>query len=135
MANINHRGVDCYRSFVSVFSSLLHSGLEVLIPFSVFVSMTTTYLLTTSPASPPGRPYPTVAAWATFLGISSAILATVQYAPQLFHTYHMKLVGALSIPMMMIQTPGGILMVTSIVLRPGTNWTSGISSLLTTGSV
>jgi hypothetical protein len=92
-----------------------------------FVSITTTYLLTTSPASPPGRPYPTVAAWATFLGITSAILAAVQYAPQLFYTYHMKLVGALSIPMMMIQTPGGILMVTSIVLRPGTNWTSWIS--------
>jgi hypothetical protein len=36
----------------------------------------------------------------------------------------MKLVGALSIPMMLIQTPGGILMVTSIALRKGTNWTS-----------
>jgi hypothetical protein len=36
----------------------------------------------------------------------------------------MKLVGALSIHMMLIQTPGGILMVTSIALRKGTNWTS-----------
>jgi hypothetical protein len=36
--------------------------------------------------------------------------------------------------MMMIQTPGGILMVTSIVLRPGTNWTSEFSSLSTAAS-
>jgi hypothetical protein len=36
----------------------------------------------------------------------------------------MKLVGALSIHIMLIQTPGGILMVTSIALRKGTNWTS-----------
>ena len=92
--------------------------------------MTTTYLLATSPASPSGSPYPTVAAWATFLGVSSAMLAAVQYAPQLLHTYRTKLVGALSIPMMMIQTPGGILMVTSIALRPGTNWTSEVSFFL-----
>ena len=59
-----------------------------------------------------------------FLGVSSALLATIQYAPQLLHTYRMKLVGALSIHMMLIQTPGGILMVTSIALRKGTNWTS-----------
>jgi len=36
----------------------------------------------------------------------------------------MKLVGALSIPMMLIQTPGAIFMVLSIALRPNTNWTS-----------
>lgn len=48
----------------------------------------------------------------------------VQYAPQLLHTYRTKLVGALSIPMMLIQTPGSILMITSIALREGTNWTS-----------
>jgi len=39
----------------------------------------------------------------------------------------MKLVGALSIPMMLIQTPGAIFMVLSIALRPGTNWTSWIT--------
>lgn len=91
---------------------------------SVFVALTTAYLLGTVSPSPSGTIPPQISAWATFLGLSSAILATIQYAPQLLHTYRMKLVGALSIPMMMIQTPGGILMVTSIVLRPGTNWTS-----------
>ncbi|KAF8963509.1 hypothetical protein BDZ97DRAFT_1820246 [Flammula alnicola] len=92
-----------------------------------FVSLTTIYLLSTAPASPTGTISPQTATWATLLGVSSALLAAVQYAPQLLHTYRTKLVGALSIPMMMIQTPGGILMVISIVLRPGTNWTSEFS--------
>ena len=48
----------------------------------------------------------------------------VQYTPQLLHTFRIKHVGALSIPMMLIQTPGGILMVISVALRPGTDWTS-----------
>ena len=112
---------------ICTFSVLSYSGVQTPIPLSGFISMTTTYLLVTSPTSPSGSPYPTVAAWATFLGVSSAMLAAVQYAPQLLHTYRTKLVGALSIPMMIIQTPGGILMVTSIALRPGTNWTSEIS--------
>jgi len=64
--------------------------------------------------------------WAVFLGLSSAALAAIQYAPQIYHTYHAGLVGALSIPMMIIQTPGAGIMVISIALRPGTNWTSWI---------
>lgn len=62
--------------------------------------------------------------WATFLGVMAAVLAAFQYLPQIVHTYQHKLVGALSIGMMLIQTPGSILMVISIVLRPGTNWTT-----------
>jgi uncharacterized protein with PQ loop repeat len=92
-----------------------------------FVAFMTAYLLATAPASPSDTIVPQISLWATFLGVSSATLATIQYAPQLLHTYRMKLVGALSIPMMIIQTPGGLLMVTSIVLRPGTNWTSWIT--------
>ncbi|TEB26964.1 hypothetical protein FA13DRAFT_1736979 [Coprinellus micaceus] len=65
--------------------------------------------------------------WGKFLGVSAAAFATVQYMPQLIHTYRTKLVGALSIPMMCIQSPGGVLMVLSIALRPGTNWTSWIT--------
>ena len=65
-----------------------------------------------------------------FLGVSSALLAAIQYAPQLLHTYRMKLVGALGIHMMLIQTSEGILMVISIALRKGTNWTSTFSILL-----
>lgn len=43
----------------------------------------------------------------------------VQYTPQLLHTFRVKHAGALSIPMMMIQTPGGILLVVSVALPPG----------------
>ncbi|KAF8868590.1 hypothetical protein CPB84DRAFT_1213163 [Gymnopilus junonius] len=99
----------------------------------IFISLTTAYLLAFSPStltptpSPSDAPSPQISLWATFLGVSAALLAAIQYAPQILHTYRTKLVGALSIPMMMIQTPGGILMVTSIVLRPGTNWTSWIT--------
>ncbi|KIJ90352.1 hypothetical protein K443DRAFT_116712, partial [Laccaria amethystina LaAM-08-1] len=49
--------------------------------------------------------------------VSSALLAAIQYAPQLLHTYKAKVVGALSIPMMLIQSPGAVLMVLSIALR------------------
>ncbi|KAH7910535.1 hypothetical protein BJ138DRAFT_1152644 [Hygrophoropsis aurantiaca] len=62
--------------------------------------------------------------WATFLGVSSALLAAVQYTPQLVRSYRLKVVGALSIPMMVMQTPGGVFMAVSIGRRPGTNWTS-----------
>jgi len=42
-------------------------------------------------------------------------------------TYRLKVVGALSIPMMCIQTPGAVLMVLNIAMRPGTDWTSWIT--------
>ena len=65
----------------------------------------------------PDEPSTQLELWATFLGVSSATLAALQYAPQIVHTYRLKLVGALSIPMMLIQTPGAIFMVLSIALR------------------
>ena len=81
---------------------------------SVLVVFVTFYLLgTTIPGEPPTR----LEFWATFLGVSSATLAALQYAPQIAHTYRIKLVGALSIPMMLLQTPGAIFMVLSIALR------------------
>lgn len=100
------------------------------LPFSVIVALTTIFVLATAVPSPSaGEPLPPVLySWARFLGLSAAACATVQYMPQLIHTYRTKLVGALSIPMMCIQSPGGILMVLSIALRPGTNWTSKLSA-------
>ncbi|KAG6884622.1 hypothetical protein C0993_009451 [Termitomyces sp. T159_Od127] len=94
-----------------------------------FITFTSFFLLLTVPASPaPDVPLTDILSkWATFLGVSSALLAAIQYAPQLIHTYRAKIVGALSIPMMCIQSPGAILMVLSIALRPGTNWTSWIT--------
>ncbi|KAL4071822.1 hypothetical protein V8B97DRAFT_1481451 [Scleroderma yunnanense] len=93
-----------------------------------FVIFTTFFLLFTTASSPdPSIPRPhQIQLWATFLGVSSGILAAIQYAPQLQRTYSLKLVGALSIPMMIIQSPGGVVMAASIAMKPGTNWTSWV---------
>ncbi|KAG0258869.1 hypothetical protein BG011_003005 [Mortierella polycephala] len=64
--------------------------------------------------------------WASFLGITSVVLATIQYVPQIVRTFRRKSVGALSIPMMLMQTPGAALLTLSLVLRPGANWTTWI---------
>ncbi|KII91525.1 hypothetical protein PLICRDRAFT_38295 [Plicaturopsis crispa FD-325 SS-3] len=89
----------------------------------LLITFTTFFLLLTSTAEDSHQ----VHSWATFLGVTSALLSAIQYAPQISRTYHAKVVGALSIPMMMIQSPGAVLMVLSIALRPDTNWTSWIT--------
>lgn len=58
-------------------------------------------------------------AWANFLGITSAVLAAVQYIPQIWTTYKLKHAGSLSILMMCIQTPGGFLFAASLGARLG----------------
>lgn len=85
--------------------------------FSLFITFTTFLLLGTQAPSPDHALPRHLSLWATFLGVTSAGLAVLQYAPQLVHTYKSKLVGALSIPMMCIQTPGTTFMVVSIILR------------------
>jgi uncharacterized protein with PQ loop repeat len=57
--------------------------------------------------------------WANFLGVMAAVLAAIQYIPQIWTTYHLKHVGSLSIPMMCIQTPGGLLFAASLFGRLG----------------
>ncbi|KAG5652566.1 hypothetical protein H0H81_004575 [Sphagnurus paluster] len=97
----------------------LLSNVRIDFVHSAFITFTTFFLLLTNPTSPtPNAPLPEqLSQWATLLGVSSALLAAIQYAPQLMHTYKMKLVGALSIPMMCIQSPGAVFMVLSIALR------------------
>jgi len=92
----------------------------------VLLTFVTFFLLFTRTPDPSGEVHRQISLWATFLGVSSALLAAIQYAPQLLRTYRLKLVGALSIPMMVIQSPGGVVMSISIALRPGTNWTSWV---------
>ncbi|KAJ1677347.1 hypothetical protein EV182_006361, partial [Spiromyces aspiralis] len=43
--------------------------------------------------------------WAGFLGIFSLVLTCIQFIPQIVRTWRRKRVGALSIPMMLMQTP------------------------------
>lgn len=70
--------------------------------------------------------------WAPALGLMAAILAAVQYLPQIWTTYHLKHVGSLSIPMMCIQTPGGFLFAGSLFARLGWGgWSSWGIFLLT----
>ena len=84
---------------------------------SLLVTFVTFLLLATNPSLESERQAPQLTLWATFLGVTSTLLAAFQYLPQIVHTWKHKVVGALSIPMMLIQTPGAILMVTSIALR------------------
>lgn len=57
--------------------------------------------------------------WATALGICSAVLACVQYIPQLWTTWKLQHVMSLSIPMMCIQTPGSFVFAGSLFSQYG----------------
>ncbi|KAI0392864.1 ATP synthase F0 [Xylariaceae sp. FL0594] len=57
--------------------------------------------------------------WADLLGVTAAVLAAVQYMPQIWTTYKLKHAGSLSILMMTIQTPGGFLFAASLAARLG----------------
>lgn len=70
--------------------------------------------------------------WAIILGMMSAGLAAVQYIPQIWTTYRLKHAGSLSIPMMCIQTPGGLLVAASLYFRLGwEGWSTWIIYVLT----
>jgi hypothetical protein len=70
--------------------------------------------------------------WANFLGVMGAILAAIQYVPQIWTTYKLKHVGSLSIPMMLIQTPDGLLFAASLFGRLGwAGWSTWTIYLLT----
>lgn len=65
-----------------------------------------------------------VSAFANFSGMLSAVLATIQYIPQIYTTYLLKHSGSLSIEMMCIQIPGGLLWSYSLYANPGSKWSS-----------
>ena len=88
----------------------------------ILLSLLSLTLLVTLPTS-----HPVLRHLALFLGISATLLAVLQYAPQIHKTYTSGLVGALSIGTMVIQVPGSVLFVVSLVLRPGTDWTSWLA--------
>ncbi|WVQ81107.1 hypothetical protein IAT38_003229 [Cryptococcus sp. DSM 104549] len=98
----------------------LHLGLLLLLSLALLF-----YLPPTVP------PHPLLRLLATFLGLSATFLAICQYGPQIYKTYHSKLVGALSLGTMAIQVPGSVLFVLSLVFRPGTNWTSWLAYAVT----
>ena len=80
-----------------------------------FIIFTTLFLVAASPSEV--CPPKTVELRVGFLDLTSAAFAVIQYAPQIYTTWKLKLVGALSIPMMCIQTPRAVLMVTNLAIQ------------------
>lgn len=72
-------------------------------------------------------PSPALYNYAQFLGITGAALTLPQYLPQISTTFRSGVVGALSIPMMLIQVPGSAMFVGSLIGRPGVEWSAWLS--------
>ncbi|KAM3074623.1 hypothetical protein ACMFMG_008051 [Clarireedia jacksonii] len=71
--------------------------------------------------------------WANTLGIMATVLAAIQYIPQIWMTYNLGHVGSLSIPMMLIQTPGSFVWSASLAARLGAEGWSTWGVFLVTG--
>lgn len=71
-------------------------------------------------------------AWSNFSGVVAAILASIQYFPQIYTTLKLRCVGSLSIPMMCIQTPGSLVWAGSLAARLGTKGWSTWGVLIVT---
>ena len=71
--------------------------------------------------------------WANALGIMATMLAAIQYLPQIWMTWSLGHVGSLSIPMMLIQTPGSFVWSASLAARLGLEGWSTWGVFLVTG--
>ncbi|CZT45536.1 related to PQ loop repeat protein [Rhynchosporium secalis] len=71
--------------------------------------------------------------WANSLGIMATVLAGIQYLPQIWMTWRLGHVGSLSIPMMLIQTPGSFVWSASLAARLGVEGWSTWGVFLVTG--
>ncbi|KAI9138497.1 hypothetical protein BKA69DRAFT_1031420, partial [Paraphysoderma sedebokerense] len=71
-----------------------------------------------------------VIAFGGVLGGIATLMTMFQFLPQIVKTYKRKSVGAVSIPMMCIQTPGTLVLVYSLSLRPNTNISTYLSYLV-----
>lgn len=80
--------------------------------YAVALGIASTYTILVAPPS---------VAWrvADGLGITATALAAIQYFPQIYTTYRLQSLGSLSIPMMCVQTPGGLLWAASLAARLG----------------
>lgn len=104
--------------------------------FVVFAAISFYLSLLTSEPTPheptsPAPPSRTLVAYANFLGVQSMVLASLQYVPQIMTTWRLKHVGSLSIPMMLIQTPGSFIWAISLATREGTKWSSWLTYVVT----
>lgn len=60
-------------------------------------------------------------------GLLSTLLTIIKYVPQILTTYHLKHPGTLSIGMMCIQTPGGMVFAANLLFSKGSHWSSWVS--------
>ncbi|KAI9794424.1 MAG: hypothetical protein M1816_005494 [Peltula sp. TS41687] len=72
---------------------------------------------------------------ATLFGILAALLTAIQYFPQLHTTFRRQAVGSLSIPMMLIQTPGSFLWAATMAARMGWQGWSAWGIYVVSGSL
>ncbi|KAJ2768103.1 hypothetical protein IWQ56_003071, partial [Coemansia nantahalensis] len=91
---------------------------------SICILMSSLLVMAVGPYAAPTR------TWASLLGLFSLCLTCMQFFPQIVKTWRSGTVGALSIPMMLMQTPGGFVFAYSIAIRPGVNWSSWISTFV-----
>lgn len=71
--------------------------------------------------------------WANILGLTATCLASIQYIPQIHTTWRLQHVYSLSIPMMLIQTPGSFVFATSLAVRLGASGWSAWGVYIVTG--
>ncbi|KAL1638198.1 hypothetical protein SLS56_000006 [Neofusicoccum ribis] len=71
--------------------------------------------------------------WANILGLMATCLASIQYIPQIYTTWRLQHVYSLSIPMMLIQTPGSFVFATSLAVRLGASGWSAWGVYIVTG--
>ena len=57
--------------------------------------------------------------YASVLGVLAAVLASIQYLPQIYTTARLRAAASLSIPMMCVQTPGAFVWAASLASRVG----------------
>lgn len=62
--------------------------------------------------------------FADLMGIISTTMALIQFFPQLYKTYQVKHPGTLSIPTMILQTPGGFFWTYSMYSQPNSKWST-----------
>jgi hypothetical protein len=71
--------------------------------------------------------------WANFLGLLATALAAIQYIPQIITTWRLQETGSLSVPMMLIQTPGSFVFAASLAVRLGPGGWSAWGLFILTG--
>ena len=64
-------------------------------------------------------------------GIMAAILATIQFLPQIYLTWKLQHIGTFSVPTLAMQAPGSFVFVATLIGRPGTDWSTWLNYIAT----